>query len=139
EFLTGQESVLGNRPFIDYLYQNNASVDGQWNGVWGIFRVYNGRRGLMADLLALPNNLEGAAQLSTNDSSFTVDTAFPNCVTDYKDATDASVTGDTTPTTDTRWMSPDMMADTTATGTQGATLEGGLTLTKTIVTALPTD
>ena len=33
EFLTGKESVLGNRPFIDYLYQNSASVDGQWNGV----------------------------------------------------------------------------------------------------------
>ena len=45
EFLTGKESILGNRPFIDYLYQNNASVDGQWNGVWGIFRVYNGRAG----------------------------------------------------------------------------------------------
>jgi manganese oxidase len=138
EFLTGKESVLGNRPFVDYLYQNSASVDGQWNGVWGIFRVYNGRRGLMADLFALPNNLEGAAQLSSNDSSFTVDPEFPNGVTDYKDTTDASVTADTTVTTDTKWMSPDMIADTT--GTQGAALEGGgLIGTKTIVTALPTD
>jgi hypothetical protein len=138
EFLTGKESVLGNRPFIDYLYQNSASVDGQWNGVWGIFRVYNGRRGLMADLLALPNNIEGAAQLSSNDSSFTVDPEFPNGVTDYKDTTDASVTTDTTVTTDTRWMSPDMIADTTS-GAQGASLEGGFTIGKTIVTALPTD
>ena len=24
EFLTGKESILGNRPFIDYLYQNSA-------------------------------------------------------------------------------------------------------------------
>ena len=54
EFLTGKESILGNRPFIDYLYQNSASVDGQWNGVWGIFRVYNGRRGLMTDLRRCP-------------------------------------------------------------------------------------
>jgi len=138
EFLTGKESVLGNRPFVDYLYQNSASVDGQWNGVWGIFRVYNGRRGLMADLFALPNNLEGAAQLSSNDSSFTTDPEFPNGVTDYKDTTDASVTADTTVTTDTRWMSPDMIADTT--GVQGAALEGGSLIgTKTVVTALPTD
>ncbi|HEU4837663.1 MAG TPA: hypothetical protein VFS90_24750 [Pyrinomonadaceae bacterium] len=140
EFLTGKESVLGNRPFVDYLYQNSASVDGQWNGVWGIFRVYNGRRGILTDLLALPNNLEGAAQLSSNDSSFTTDPDHPNGVTDYKDFTDASVTSDTTTTTNTTLMSPDMVADTTATGTQGAMLEGGSLIgTKTIVTALPTD
>ncbi|HEX3186057.1 MAG TPA: hypothetical protein VHQ94_14760 [Pyrinomonadaceae bacterium] len=138
EFLTGKESVLGNRPFVDYLYQNSSSVDGQWNGVWGIFRVYNGRRGLMADLTALPNNLEGAAQLSSNDSSFTTDPEFPNGVTDYKDTTDASVSADTTVTTDTKWMSPDMISDTT--GAQGASLEGGSLIgTKTVVTALPTD
>ncbi|HEU4711746.1 MAG TPA: hypothetical protein VFS76_09285 [Pyrinomonadaceae bacterium] len=137
EFLTGKESVLGTRPFIDYLYQNSASVDGQWNGVWGIFRVYNGRLGLKADLLALPNNLAGAADLSQNDSSFTVDTEFPNGLTDYKDTTDASVETDTTLETNTKWMSTDMIAETSL--QQGAALEGGFTLTKTIVTALPTD
>ena len=134
EFLTGKESVLGNRPFIDYLYQNNASVDGQWNGVWGIFRVYNGRRGLLPDLMALPSNLEGAAQLSTNDSSYTTDPNFPNGVTDYKDTSDASVEADTTVTTDTKYMSPDMIND----PTRGiASLEGASTTT--IVTALPSD
>ena len=133
EFLTGKESVLGNRPFIDYLYQNSASVDGQWNGVWGIFRVYNGRVGLKADLMALPNNMEGAAQLSTNDSSFTTDANFPNGVTDYKDTTDASVTADTTVTTDTKYMSPDMIKNLN----EGeAFMEGG---SQTIVTALPSD
>ena len=92
----------------------------------------------MADLTALPNNLEGAAQLSSNDSSFTTDPEFPNGVTDYKDTTDASVSADTTVTTDTRWMSPDMISDTT--GAQGASLEGGSLIgTKTVVTALPTD
>ena len=133
EFLTGKESVLGNRPFIDYLYQNNASVDGQWNGVWGIFRVYNGRVGLKTDLVALPNNMEGAAQLTTNDTSFTTDSNFPNGVTDYKDTTDASVEADTTVTTDTKYMSPDMVKETT----EGvAFMEGA---TRTIVTAIPTD
>jgi hypothetical protein len=146
EFLTGKESILGNRPFIDYLYQNNASVDGQWNGVWGLLRVYNGRIGLKADLLALPNNLAGAADSSSNDSSFTVDTEFPNGITDYKDTTDASVTLDTTVTTDTKYMSPDMITNTTTTlSPEGASLEGGTDSTgffigtKTIVTALPTD
>ena len=117
EFLTGKESILGNRPFIDYLYQNSASVDGQWNGVWGLLRVYNGRRGILTDLLALPNNLEGAAQLSTNDSSFPVDTQFPNGLTDYKDTTDASVTLDTAVTTDTTFMSSDMLMSTSTTTT----------------------
>ena len=63
EFLTGKESILGNRPFIDYLYQNSASVDGQWNGVWGIFRVYNGRAGIQADLMTLPNNIGGRSAI----------------------------------------------------------------------------
>jgi len=147
EFLTGKESILGNRPFIDYLYQNNASVDGQWNGVWGLLRVYNGRVGLKTDLLALPNNVYGAADSSTNDTSFTVDTEFPTGVTDYNDTTDASVTYDTTITTDTKYMSPDMITNTTTTtlSPEGASVDGSIAGTgwvigtPTIVTALPTD
>jgi hypothetical protein len=137
EFLTGKESILGNRPFIDYLYQNSASVDGQWNGVWGLMRVYNGRRGLLTDLMALPNNLEGAAQLSTNDSSFPVDTEFPNGLTDYKDTTDASVTADTSVTTNTKFMSPDMVTNTTNLEGSASLIEGGFT--QTIVQSLDTD
>ena len=136
EFNTGKESILGNRPFVDYLYQNSASVDGQWNGVWGIFRVYNGRAGLQTDLLALPNNLEAAAPLSTNDSSFPTDSVFPNGVTDYQDTTDASVTTDTMVTTDTNLMTPDMVTDLNAAQSMAI---GDFTLQKTIVTALPTD
>jgi hypothetical protein len=140
EFLTGKESILGNRPFIDYLYQNSASVDGQWNGIWGLLRIYNGRRGLMSDLAALPNNLEGAAQLSDNDSSFTVDPAFPNGVVDYMDLSDASVQTDTTVTTDTTFMSADMITEMTAApqieGARAMALPIG---TKTIVQSLATD
>jgi len=83
EFLTGKESIIGNRPFVDYLYQNSASVDGQWNGVWGLMRVYNGRNGKQVDLQALPNNVAGAADSSTNDTSFPTDTEFPNGLTDF--------------------------------------------------------
>ena len=142
EFDTGKESILGNRPFVDYLYQNSASVDGQWNGVWGIFRVYNGRPGILTDLLALPNNLAGAADLSTNDSSFPTDSTFPNGITDYKDTTDASVTTDTVATTDTSLMSSDMVADfNTVNAASAQMVESDLTLIgkTTFVTALPTD
>jgi manganese oxidase len=142
EFLTGKESVLGNRPFIDYLYQNSASVDGQWNGVWGILRVYNGKVGKLADLLTLPNNMEGAAPSSTNDSSFPTDSQFPSGITDYKDTTDASVEMDTMTTVDTTFMSPEMVSDinsgVVSTGTESFA-EGGFFIQKTIVTALPTD
>jgi len=122
EFLTGKESIMGNRPFIDYLYQNSASVDGQWNGVWGLMRVYNGRVGLKTDLLALPNNLEGAAALTTNDTAFPVDSTFMTGATDYYDSTDSSMTTDSKLTTDTTLMSPTML------GTESTTLSPDLGL-----------
>jgi hypothetical protein len=84
--------------------------------------------------MVLPNNIEGAAQSSTNDSSFTTDPEFPNGVTDYKDTTDASVEADTTVTTDTKYMSPDMIK---SLDEGAAFIEGGFA--PTIVTALPTD
>jgi len=149
EFITGKESIMGNRPFIDYLYQNSASVDGQWNGVWGLMRVYNGRAGLKTDLLALPNNIEGAAALTTNDSAFPVDSTFPTGATDYKDTTDASVSLDTMVTSDPAVMSPTMLGTESTTlspdlGTASATTTqtdliaiGGTTTE--IVTSNPTD
>lgn len=137
EMLTGKESIMGNRPFVDYLYQNNASVDGQWNGIWGILRIYNGRTGLKNDLMALPNNLEGAAALSTNDDAFPTDPNRPTGVTDYKDTTDTSVTADTTETTDTKYMSPDMQTEIASGGAQP---EGFAAFTtKTVVMSNPTD
>jgi len=143
EFLTGKESVMGNRPFIDYLYQNSAAVDGQWNGMWGILRIYNGRPGLRADLQALPNNTEGAAALSSNDDQFPVDSTSPAGVTDYKDTSDASVTTDTMTTSDTTLMSPDMVVDSQTLSSQGSMVapDGGSLLLqpKTIVTSLPTE
>ena len=144
EFLTGQESILGGRPFIDYLYQNSASVDGQWNGVWGIMRVYNGRMGLKTDLLALPNNLEGAAALTTNDTEFPVDSTFPNGATDYNDTTDPSVKSYSTTTTDTTLMSGAMLgtANTALSPDAGVTqaaVIGPILIDAEIVTANPTD
>jgi hypothetical protein len=169
EFLTGKESLMGGRASIDYLYQNSASVDGQWNGVWGLLRVYNGRKGLKTDLLALPNNTAGAAALSTNDSSYPIDSTFESGATDYLDSTDSSVLTDFSSTTDTSKMSGTMLgtkttsttkftynADGSVSTTLASTTEsptpvdsavieettgggGGSTQTKTIVTSNPSD
>jgi len=158
EFLTGKESLMGGRDFIDYLYQNNASVDGQWNGMWGLLRIYNGRKGLKADLLALPNNTAGAAPLSSNDSAFPTDSTFPTGATDFADSSDPSVSTDSTATTDTSLMSgtmlgtesrstttftfnPDGTVSTaaTTTTTDSTAAPGGNTSNKTIVTSNPTD
>ena len=150
EFLTGKESILGGRPFIDYLYQNSASVDGQWNGVWGIMRVYNGRHGLKTDLLALPNNLEGAAALTTNDTEFPVDSTHPNGATDFMDYSDPSVLTYSTTTTDTSVMSSTMLgtastttlspdSSTTTSTTESNIIIGPILIEEEIVTALPTD
>jgi manganese oxidase len=129
EMLTGKESVLGNRDFIDYLYQNSAAVDGQWNGMWGLLRVYNGRRGFQTDLAVLPNNIEGAAPLTANDAAFAPDVTFPTGMTDYLDATDPSVTTDTVPASDTSLMSDQMIAD----------LSGQSLVAQPIVTSLASD
>ncbi len=51
------------RKITDFLYQPGASVDDQWNGMWGILREYRGKRG---DLLPLPNNLDGKLPWSTH-------------------------------------------------------------------------
>lgn len=42
-----------DRFFSDYLYTMDSSVDGYWNGAWGILRSYPRLRN---DLLPLPNN-----------------------------------------------------------------------------------
>ena len=145
EMLTGKESILGGRSFIDYLYQNSASVDGQWNGVWGLMRVYNGRLGLKTDLMALPNNTVGAADLTINDTEFPIDGTFPNGATDFADTTDSSVMLDSTVTTDTTLMSTTMLGTTTtatsssSTTTQATDMIAPILLEPDIVTSNPSD
>ncbi|MDX6498502.1 MAG: manganese oxidase [Blastocatellia bacterium] len=133
EMLTGKESIMGGRSSIDYLYQNSAATDGQWNGAWGILRVYNGRQGLQTDLMALPSNTEGAAPLTSNDSAYPTDSSFPTGATDYADSSDPSVAQDSSPTTDTSLMSPSMVA------AQSAPPGTMMSQPATIVTSNPTD
>ena len=71
EFLVPElGATKGTSPFADYLYQPSASVDGQWNGAWGILRAYNGGEGLQPDLAALPSNSDGKASSATNKADF---------------------------------------------------------------------
>src|SRR5678815_4967566 len=90
-------------------------------------RVYNGRMGLRTDLLALPNNLAGAADVTTNDTEFPVDTTFPNGATDFLDSTDQSVLTDATVTTDTSVMSSTMLGTAqTSLSPTGAAIESAI-------------
>jgi hypothetical protein len=42
----------------DYVYAGNSSVDGLWNGAWGLIRAYDKRQ---SNLLPLPNNTAPAS------------------------------------------------------------------------------
>jgi len=139
EFLTGKESLMGGRAFVDYLYQNNASVDGQWDGMWGLLRVYNGRNGLKTDLQALPNNTAGAAALSSNDSSFPTDSTFPTGATDFQDTSDPTMNPSTSTdyktTTDSSLMSGTMLGtDSTSTTTFTYNADGSVSTASTTTT-----
>lgn len=41
EFVLPPVAPVVNRKFVDYLYKPGASVDDQWNGLWGLIRVYS--------------------------------------------------------------------------------------------------
>lgn len=53
--------------FADYLYKPSASNDMQWNGMWGLLRIY---RGLQNNLLPLPTNLIGKGPDSLSGQLF---------------------------------------------------------------------
>jgi hypothetical protein len=50
----------------DYLYAPGASVDDQWNGLWGLMRAYEANK---ADLVPLPNNTT-KGKVYTNQGDF---------------------------------------------------------------------
>ena len=49
-------------PNGDYLYSLDASLEGYWNGIWGVMRNYSNSR---SDLFALPNNPQPMAARNT--------------------------------------------------------------------------
>ncbi|HEV2704918.1 MAG TPA: hypothetical protein VGV59_03280 [Pyrinomonadaceae bacterium] len=68
EFFVGKMNAINGKEleFADYIYKPSASTDGQWNGIWGIMRAYNGNLGLQPDLLPLPSNTKGKAKKTEN-------------------------------------------------------------------------
>jgi manganese oxidase len=70
EFVAGAEAAIKNGvASADFLYKPGASVDDQWPGLWGLFRVYNGAVSLQPNLLTLPNNVDGKAPRN-NENDF---------------------------------------------------------------------
>ena len=53
EFVVPQLPRKPDGKTADYLYQPGKGVDDQWNGLWGLMRVYATKK---VDLLELPNN-----------------------------------------------------------------------------------
>ena len=51
----------------DYLYQPGKGVDDQWNGLWGLMRVYATKK---VDLLELPNNPKSGTLDFSNQGDF---------------------------------------------------------------------
>jgi hypothetical protein len=54
-----------NTQFSDYLYAPSSGVSGTQQGLWGLFRAYDGKVSKQPDLTPLPNNLAGTAQNPT--------------------------------------------------------------------------
>jgi hypothetical protein len=72
EFLLPSVSAVnGNAPYADIIYKPGTSQDDLWNGLWGLFRVYNGGKGILPDLKPLPSNPTGNTKTNgTNPGSF---------------------------------------------------------------------
>ncbi len=82
-------SALNGLASSDQLYATNASVDGFWNGVWGIFRTYkNAQPGLykLPNAAALPfklangNNFVGPCPKTAVNRTFDVSAVLANDV-----------------------------------------------------------
>jgi hypothetical protein len=57
---------LSDGKFADFLYKPSASNDMQWNGMWGLLRIYRGER---FDLQTLPTNPDGKAPITVDDNN----------------------------------------------------------------------
>ncbi|HEV2851479.1 MAG TPA: multicopper oxidase domain-containing protein [Thermoanaerobaculia bacterium] len=60
EFIVPQLVKNPQGSSVDRLWSAGSSTDDLWNGLWGLFRAYTGKR---ADLAALPDNPEGRANI----------------------------------------------------------------------------
>jgi len=66
--------IVGIAREADYLYQPSASVDGQWNGNWGLVREYAQLRN---DLRPLPGNTSGMLDKTRFDAALDAERVCP--------------------------------------------------------------
>src|SRR5688572_7907481 len=67
EFIVPQLPRKPDGKTADYLYQPGKGVDDQWNGLWGLMRVYATKK---VDLLELPNNPKNNTLDFSNQGDF---------------------------------------------------------------------
>jgi len=67
EFVVPQLPRKPDGKTADYLYQPGKAVDDQWNGLWGLMRVYATKK---VDLLELPNNPKSNTLDFSNQGDF---------------------------------------------------------------------
>ena len=67
EFVVPQLPRKTDGKTADYLYQNGKGADDQWNGLWGLMRVYAFKK---VDLLELPNNPKSSTLDFSNQGDF---------------------------------------------------------------------
>lgn len=67
EFIVPQLPRKPDGKTADYLYQPGKGVDDQWNGLWGLMRVYATKK---VDLLELPNNPKSNTLDFSNQGDF---------------------------------------------------------------------
>jgi hypothetical protein len=67
EFVVPQLPRKVDGKTADYLYQPGKGVDDQWNGLWGLMRVYATKK---VDLLELPNNPKSNTLDFSNQGDF---------------------------------------------------------------------
>jgi hypothetical protein len=67
EFVVPQLPRKPDGKTADYLYQPGKGADDQWNGLWGLMRVYASKK---VDLLELPNNPKNSTLDFSNQGDF---------------------------------------------------------------------
>ncbi|MCY1509995.1 hypothetical protein D9M68_443540 [compost metagenome] len=76
-FMAPVTMMSGNTGYeaADYLYNMDASIEGYWNGIWGVMRNYTQPRN---DLFALPNNPRPVASRNTTQFDGVCPRTSPN-------------------------------------------------------------
>jgi len=73
EFEVGHMPSFDDGKVLDILYKPSAAAEWQWEGLWGLLRIYNGRTVVSSSaqvLEPLPNNPDGRVNTANPDAGF---------------------------------------------------------------------